>query len=176
VVFQRHDDAALFGFGNAFLNALEAPFKTVVLSATGQNRLAAARFHQIVEVLDGVPAAGVELASGSRFWASPETGRQSTFWTQSGRNLKDASPLRSRNGPCSQPIHPPSLPQEQHRKKGSQRKPRPNSDESLINSLSSPPPQSFSWIRFGRFMGALTMVFPTICIHIWPQSRFQEVR
>ena len=60
MVFERHHHAALFGLGNAFLDALDAPFKTVVLGAPGQNRLDATRFHQIIEILDGVPAAGVK--------------------------------------------------------------------------------------------------------------------
>jgi len=54
VIFQRHDHAALFGFGNAFFDALDAPFETIVLRAAGDDGLDAARFHQVIEILDGV--------------------------------------------------------------------------------------------------------------------------
>src|SRR5206468_565301 len=53
-------DAAMLGFGDALLDALEAPFETIILGVTGQNRLDAARFHQLVEILDRVPPPGVE--------------------------------------------------------------------------------------------------------------------
>ena len=60
MVFQRHDDTALFGSGDALFDAFDAPFETVLLGAAGQDRLDTAGFHQVVEVSDGVPAPGVE--------------------------------------------------------------------------------------------------------------------
>src|ERR1043166_446080 len=64
MVFQRHHHPALFGFGDAFLDALDAPLESIILRMAGQDRLDPTRLHQVIETLDCAPAAGVEADAG----------------------------------------------------------------------------------------------------------------
>ena len=60
VVFQSEHHAAFLGFGEAALDAFDAPLEALFLRVAGQDRLDAAVLHQLVEVLRGAPAAGVD--------------------------------------------------------------------------------------------------------------------
>ena len=49
VILQREHHAALRGFGQAFLDAVDAPLEAFVFGVAGQHRLLAARLHRVVE-------------------------------------------------------------------------------------------------------------------------------
>lgn len=65
MVFQREDDTFFLGVPEAFLNGLDDPPEALVLSVAGEYRLHATVFHEFVERLGGVPAAGVEADAGN---------------------------------------------------------------------------------------------------------------
>ena len=52
--------SALLRFTHARLQALDAPFETVIFGMAGKDGFDAAGFHEIVEVFDGIPAAGID--------------------------------------------------------------------------------------------------------------------
>jgi hypothetical protein len=64
VVFEAEQDAALGGFGEARLDAVDAPLETLVLGMTWEDGFLAAGFHELIERADGVPASGVEADAG----------------------------------------------------------------------------------------------------------------
>src|SRR5438128_10054281 len=59
VVFQREEDAAFLGPGQASLYGVDAPLEPVVFPVTGKNWFHAAMGHERVEI-DRVPAPGVD--------------------------------------------------------------------------------------------------------------------
>src|ERR1043165_6762566 len=60
MIFQSEDDTALLSFGDAFLNALDAPFEAIIFSMAWKDWFNAEGFHEIVEIFDRVPTAGIE--------------------------------------------------------------------------------------------------------------------
>ena len=64
MILEGHDHPALFCFGDAFFNAFDAPFEAIVLGAAGQNWLDAARLHEVIEILDCVPASRIQPNAG----------------------------------------------------------------------------------------------------------------
>ena len=65
VVLEREHDTRLLGRGQAGLDRPDAPVEGLVLRVPGERRLVALHLHQVVEGLDGLPAAGVQPHAGA---------------------------------------------------------------------------------------------------------------